>query len=146
MGDYTKEYRTCEYCGGLLDVTTAECASMRAERDRLREDNGILQANNKALRIEISGYKADFDKTEAQTIAALRAEVAYEQERNANNVAINDEQVAALWKEIDCLRRALKYCQDDKEVMQNEIDLLEAKRCDDFLPKPDKLILVDGTK
>ena len=58
----------------LLDSKDQTIAALAEENRRLREDNGILQANNKNLRGEISGYKADFGNTEAQTIADLRKE------------------------------------------------------------------------
>ena len=72
-----------------VDPKDQTIATLAEENRRLREDNGILQANNKNLRGEISGYKADFGNTEAQTIAALRAKLQRAEEERDEAVKLN---------------------------------------------------------
>ena len=37
------------------------------------------------------------------------------------------DKAAQLETNISTLKKALKYCQDDKEIMQNEIDILNSR-------------------
>jgi chromosome segregation ATPase len=66
---------------------------------RLLQDREAIRAENKRLRLELSGYQPNFGKTEAQTIAALRAKLK-QAEEEALEFDQKIENAYQAWKDV----------------------------------------------